>query len=31
MERAVAAHMADSNEVAMRAKDLMILIMGDIW
>jgi hypothetical protein len=31
MERAVAAHMANSKEVAMRAKELMILIMGDIW
>lgn len=31
MERAVAAHMANSKEVAMRAKDLMLLIMGDIW
>ena len=31
MERAIAAHMADSKEVAMCAKDLMIMIMGDIW
>lgn len=31
MERAIAAHMADSKEVAMRAKELMVLIMGDIW
>jgi len=31
MERAIAAHMADCKEVAMCAKDLMLLIMGDIW
>lgn len=31
MERAIAAHMADSKEVAMCAKDLMVMIMGDIW
>ena len=31
MERAVAAHMARSPEVAARAKALLIALMGDIW
>ena len=31
MERAIAAHMAESPKVGARAKALLISLMGDIW